>query len=77
MRQQLHTPKRSYRHFLGAAADGERRSKKKRYIICEVMGNFNAKAGDVEDRESGDGKFGLGTQNGMVRDRQVFAKSTN
>ena len=28
-----------------------------------VMGDFNAKAGDVEDRESGVGKFGLGARN--------------
>ena len=27
------------------------------------MGDFKAKAGDVEDRESGVGKFGLGTRN--------------
>ena len=31
--------------------------------ICVVMRDFNAKAGDVEDRESGVGKFGIGTRN--------------
>ena len=31
--------------------------------ICVVMGEFNAKAGDDEDRESGVGKYGLGTRN--------------
>ena len=30
----------------------------RRRYVCVVMGDFNAKAGDVEDRESGVGKFG-------------------
>ena len=34
----------------------------RRIDICVVMGDFNVKAGDVEDRESGVGKFGLGTR---------------
>ena len=32
----------------------------RRRDICVVMGDFNAKAGDIEYRESGVGKFGLG-----------------
>ena len=35
----------------------------RRRDICVVMGDCNAKAGDIEDRESGVGKFGLGRRN--------------
>ena len=35
----------------------------RRRDVCVVMGDFNAKAGDVEYRESGVGKFGLGRRN--------------
>ena len=35
----------------------------RRRDICVVMGDFNAKPGDIEERESGVGKFGLGRRN--------------
>ena len=52
----------------------------RRRDACVVMGNLNAKAGDVEDRERE--RVGLESLNSadeirMVRGWQVFEKSTN
>ena len=59
MRQPTNThPKKQLDTFyekLQMMKDGVRR-----IDVCVVMGDFNAKAGDVEDRESGVGKIALG-----------------
>ena len=46
----------------------------RRRDVCVIMGDFNAKVGEVEDRDSGVGKYGLGERNESGEKLSNFCK---